>query len=169
MSNSCNDVAPLPVAFAMPGNSAIDPNCGMRVDADSPRYIDHAGKRYFFCSDGCRDRFNADPEAIRAKGRRREIDKGRTDPVCGMRTDPEHPEHHAEYQGQAYHFCSETCSRKFRSNPERYLGEAPSRRRRTRRPLYTCPMHPEIRQQGPGDCPKCGMALEPMMPERRGR
>ncbi|MGB8635088.1 MAG: heavy metal translocating P-type ATPase [Rhodanobacteraceae bacterium] len=153
-----------PVAFASDDGYAIDPNCGMRVDVDSQRHLDHAGKRHFFCSDGCRDKFKADPEAVRAKGRRREIDKGRMDPVCGMRTDPEHAAHHAEHDAHVYHFCSEACRKKFQSNPDRYLGDAPAAPPAAKDAIYTCPMHPEVQQQGPGDCPKCGMALEPMMP-----
>jgi Cu+-exporting ATPase len=84
------------------------------------------------------------------------------DPVCGMTVDPEMTPHHAEYGGDNYHFCSAGCRSKFVADPEAYLGSKPS-------PvpdappgaIWTCPMHPQIRQEGPGSCPICGMALEP--------
>ena len=86
------------------------------------------------------------------------------DPVCGMRTDPEHPKHSTEHEGHAYHFCSAGCREKFQAEPERWLGDAPAAAPAPKNALYTCPMDPEIQQVGPGDCPICGMALEPMMP-----
>jgi P-type Cu+ transporter len=84
------------------------------------------------------------------------------DPVCGMRVDPHTAEHRSQHAGHPYYFCSKGCLTKFEADPERYLNEAD-------RPaeevpdgtIYTCPMHPEIRQVGPGSCPICGMALEP--------
>ena len=86
------------------------------------------------------------------------------DPVCGMTIDPTTSAHHAEHEGQAFHFCSAGCRTKFIGDPDRYLttdpkpgAPAPSGT------IYTCPMHPEIRQEGPGSCPICGMALEPEM------
>ncbi|RSV13422.1 heavy metal translocating P-type ATPase [Sphingomonas sp. ABOLF] len=87
------------------------------------------------------------------------------DPVCGMAVDPAKTAHHAEQDGVAYHFCCAGCRTKFLADPDRYLGDAP----RAQAPaapdaIYTCPMHPEIRQQGPGTCPICGMALEPEAP-----
>jgi Cu+-exporting ATPase len=86
------------------------------------------------------------------------------DPVCGMTVDPATPLRH-EHGGTTYYFCAPSCRDKFRAAPERYL--AP----KTTAPptmaeldaVYTCPMHPEVRQQGPGACPFCGMALEPAM------
>jgi len=85
------------------------------------------------------------------------------DPVCGMTVDPHTVKYHAEHAGQAYYFCAMGCRDKFIAAPARYLGE------RVPEPvipgaLYTCPMHPEVQQVGPGACPKCGMALEPMLP-----
>lgn len=88
---------------------------------------------------------------------------GVKDPVCGMAVDPETTAHHASHAGQSYHFCSAGCRTKFVAEPERYLGapkpvvEAPPGA------VWTCPMHPEIRQDHPGACPICGMALEPEM------
>jgi len=85
---------------------------------------------------------------------------GATDPVCGMNVDPHTAKHRADHQGHPYYFCCAGCRAKFIADPEKYLG--------AREPevvpegtIYTCPMHPEIRQVGPGSCPICGMALEP--------
>ncbi len=87
------------------------------------------------------------------------------DPVCGMTVDPAKTTHHAEHQGKAYYFCSAGCRTRFVTDPNAYLGTkpfpAPSA---TPGAMWTCPMHSEIRQQGPGTCPICGMALEPEDP-----
>ena len=84
------------------------------------------------------------------------------DPVCGMTVDPETTAHRAEFDGKPFFFCSAGCRTKFVAEPARYLDggktEAPVAPAGT---VYTCPMHPEIRQVGPGSCPICGMALEP--------
>ena len=87
------------------------------------------------------------------------------DPVCGMTVDPEKTAHHAAHEGHNYHFCSAGCRTKFMATPAKYLADAP-------RPapiaasgaMWTCPMHSQIRQPGPGNCPICGMALEPEAP-----
>ena len=88
-----------------------------------------------------------------------------TDPVCGMKVAGD-PKREAQYQGETYHFCSERCLAKFRASPETYV--APSKPEpATAAPegtIYTCPMHPEIRQPAPGNCPICGMTLEPVIP-----
>ena len=77
-----------------------------------------------------------------------------------MRVDPEHAAAKSTYQGQSYYFCSAGCRAKFDGDPEKYLhpGAQPEAMHAVE---YTCPMHPEVRQLGPGSCPKCGMALEP--------
>ena len=93
-----------------------DPVCGMKVSADSPHHAQHAGQRYFFCSAGCRKKFEGDPGSYV---------KGLADGTAKVTAD--HHVHSADT-------------------------------------IYTCPMHPEIRQSGPGSCPICGMALEPLMP-----
>ena len=85
---------------------------------------------------------------------------GVLDPVCGMTVDPHTAKHRADHRGHTYYFCSAGCRTKFVADPQKYLGE------REPEPVaegttYTCPMHPEIRQIGPGSCPICGMALEP--------
>ncbi|MEO6028277.1 MAG: heavy metal translocating P-type ATPase [Candidatus Binatia bacterium] len=85
------------------------------------------------------------------------------DPVCGMTVDPATTPHHAEHDGQPYHFCSARCREKFLADPGKYLApiSAPPPAPTDLAREYTCPMHPEIVQLGPGPCPLCGMALEP--------
>ena len=85
------------------------------------------------------------------------------DPVCGMDVDPSKSEHHAHHAARDYHFCSAGCKTKFIADPAHYL-TGKHREVSENVPagtIYTCPMHPEIRQEGPGSCPICGMALEP--------
>jgi len=89
-----------------------------------------------------------------------------TDPVCGMSTAQEGKFIHHKHDGKSYYFCSEHCLTTFKTDPEKFTGkkeEAPSAVKHTHdsSQVYTCPMHPEVEQQGPGSCPKCGMALEP--------
>ena len=86
------------------------------------------------------------------------------DPVCGMTVDPHTAKHKAEHAGRTYYFCCGGCRAKFLADPARYLTE----KKLPAEPvpegaIYTCPMHPEIQQVGPGACPICGMALEPML------
>ncbi|HSO66545.1 MAG TPA: heavy metal-binding domain-containing protein, partial [Desulfatirhabdiaceae bacterium] len=87
----------------------------------------------------------------------------RKDPVCNMTVSGD-SEYHYHYAAKDYYFCSESCLHKFKEHPEQYLDQETSPALKTHGGLmtYTCPMHPEIQQQGPGHCPKCGMALEPM-------
>jgi Cu+-exporting ATPase len=102
------------------------------------------------------------------------------DPVCGMTVKLGAGKPTFDYKGTTYHFCSEGCRRKFSENPERYLAKSPgsapvegahdhashsppSTAAETKGPLYTCPMHPQIIRDRPGNCPICGMALEPMV------
>jgi Cu+-exporting ATPase len=87
------------------------------------------------------------------------------DPVCGMEVTPEDAAGSCQYQGQRFYFCNESCLEQFRANPQQFL--APLSDRITlpaanSDAIYTCPMDPEVRQHGPGACPKCGMALEPL-------
>ena len=86
-----------------------------------------------------------------------------TDPVCGMTVTPASEHHHA-YQDSDYYFCSKSCQMKFTADPEHYLNppEPAADTNATDSQTYTCPMHPEIQQPGPGSCPRCGMALEPV-------
>jgi P-type Cu+ transporter len=84
------------------------------------------------------------------------------DPVCGMTVDPAKTPHRHDYRHRTYYFCSAGCHGKFAADPEKYL--KPGAIREPMLPkgaIYTCPMHPDVRQVGPGSCPICGMALEP--------
>ena len=85
------------------------------------------------------------------------------DPVCGMTVDGHTAKHRAEHAGHPYYFCSAGCRTKFVTEPSKYLKEAAEQSPAsiTSGALYTCPMHPQIRQVGPGNCPICGMTLEP--------
>jgi P-type Cu+ transporter len=88
------------------------------------------------------------------------------DPVCGMQVDPATSKHRFDHRGESFHFCSAGCRTKFAANPGKYLtkSEPPAAASHADVPkgaIYTCPMHPEVRQVGPGSCPICGMALEP--------
>lgn len=87
-------------------------------------------------------------------------DHNAKDPVCGMDVDPHETKHRAEHQGKTWYFCSGGCREKFEKDPKQYLGDKPQPKADPDA-IYTCPMHPEVRQKGPGDCPECGMALEP--------
>ncbi len=86
------------------------------------------------------------------------------DPVCGMSVDPQTAKHRAEYHGHEYVFCSAGCHEKFMADPEKYVAKesAAETPAADKGAIYTCPMHPQIRQIGPGFCPICGMALEPV-------
>lgn len=90
-----------------------------------------------------------------------------TDPVCKMNIEESEAAAKQTHRGATYHFCSTSCRDKFLNNPEAYLGEEQVLEAREESPkdgtVYTCPMHPEVRQPGPDSCPKCGMALEPMV------
>ncbi|HEY8336083.1 MAG TPA: heavy metal translocating P-type ATPase [Tardiphaga sp.] len=89
---------------------------------------------------------------------------GRTtvrDPVCGMTVDPAASKHRFDYRGETYHFCSAGCRTKFAASPQQYLDKSTPKADVPEGAIYTCPMHPQIRQVGPGSCPICGMALEP--------
>jgi Cu+-exporting ATPase len=84
-----------------------------------------------------------------------------TDPVCGMKVDTATSKHRVEHGGTTFHFCSNGCRTRFEADPEKY--QAPKAPEATKpAAIYTCPMHPQIRQVGPGSCPLCGMALEPV-------
>ena len=91
----------------------------------------------------------------------------RIDPVCGMKVEPETATADVQHDGKTYYFCSKSCKAKFRADPSRYLNKADEeaedhRTKQAPGTVYTCPMHPEIVEDKPGSCPKCGMALEPM-------
>jgi P-type Cu+ transporter len=169
-----------------------DPVCGMTPNPDTAiakgNTTVHAGVRYVFCCAGCKAKFDAAPEKYLAPATAPTRAK---DPVCGMtpfiavaKSKGNHSVHH----GTDYYFCSAGCKAKFDAAPEKYLPPSPAvgdpadhccaghktEHRggdKTSAPpanakgvLYTCPMHPEVKQMGPGDCPICGMALEPADP-----
>ncbi len=85
------------------------------------------------------------------------------DPVCGMTVDPHKTSHRAEHAGRTHYFCSAGCRQRFAADPAKYLAsaEAEAPPPVPAGTIYTCPMHPQVRQAGPGSCPICGMALEP--------
>lgn len=164
--------------------TAFDPVCGMAVDPATAKHVStHDGQAFYFCCAGCKAKFDASPATYVAAGLKSAAGGCRDgepaahdhahhghahamkDPVCGMTVDPNTATYHADHDGQTYHFCSARCREKFVAGPSSYLQDRPA----ASPPappgtIYTCPMHPEVQQVGPGDCPKCGMALEPMMP-----
>jgi Cu+-exporting ATPase len=83
------------------------------------------------------------------------------DPVCGMSVDPATSPHRFDYDDKTFHFCSAGCRTKFAADPQKYLDKRQPKAAVPEGAIYTCPMHPQIRQVGPGSCPICGMALEP--------
>jgi len=87
-----------------------------------------------------------------------------TDPVCGMTVKPDSA-HATTHDGRLIRFCSAKCLARFEADPQRYLAPPAPQEAVPAATEYTCPMHPDIRQPGPGTCPKCGMALEPLLPE----
>jgi P-type Cu+ transporter len=93
------------------------------------------------------------------------IKDGVRDPVCGMLVDPHRAKHRHQHEGRTYYFCSGGCLAKFKAEPVKYLGNAAQTEAAIvpEGTIYTCPMHPQIRQVGPGSCPICGMALEPVV------
>ena len=87
------------------------------------------------------------------------------DPVCGMTVNPVTTPHRHNHDGEPYYFCSAGCLNKFTADTTKYLGPAQAKPSAPapEGTIYTCPMHPQIRQVGPGSCPICGMALEPAL------
>ncbi|MBW2100463.1 MAG: HAD-IC family P-type ATPase, partial [Deltaproteobacteria bacterium] len=91
------------------------------------------------------------------------------DPVCGMTTEDKNAFSPYEHEGKTYYFCSEHCLTKFKNDPGLFTGgkhdlKPPEEKESGGAKKYTCPMHPEVKQEGPGTCPKCGIALEPLTP-----
>ncbi|NKK97653.1 heavy metal translocating P-type ATPase [Rhizobium leguminosarum bv. viciae] len=131
-----------------------DPVCGMTVDPQVGKpSLDYDGRTYHFCSEGCRTKFAAAPHDYLSA----------TDPVCGMTVDRSTAKHFLKANGEKFYFCSAACQAKFEADPAAYRnGNRPAAQPAPKGTLYTCPMHPEVVSDRPGDCPKCGMALEPM-------
>ena len=134
---------------------ARDPVCGMEVapSAGTPP-VDHRGRQYRFCSEPCRRQFAAAPADYLESN----------DPVCGMRVDRASARSVARHSGQAFFFCSERCRTRFEASPDEFLEPLPAAEPMPEGVLYTCSMDPEVVRDAPGDCPVCGMALEPMLP-----
>ncbi len=129
-----------------------DPVCGMTVEPkDSAITAVVDGNTYYFCCDGCRKKFEAAPENF----------KTAEDVVCGMTVSRATARHMTKHDGERFYFCSGSCKQKFEASPETYQDGKPAPEPMPEGTVYTCPMDPEIEQVGPGDCPICGMALEP--------
>ena len=146
--------------------AATDPVCHMKVDPKSAAgTAEHDGKTYYFCSKHCVERFTADPRKYLASGSAEAASATQaTDPVCGMTIHPMFAAGSAEHGGIKYYFCSKHCLESFKADPGKYLqpSAAPAVTEAAAGAQYTCPMHPEIVRDGPGDCPICGMALVPI-------
>jgi len=133
------------------GTNASSCGCGSGAIATSPAEIAKAG-----CCGGGHDHAadGGHPEhsghAVTVK-----------DPVCGMSVDPATSKHRFDHRGETFHFCSAGCKTKFAADPASYLDKAKPKAAAPAGAIYTCPMHPQVRQVGPGSCPICGMALEP--------
>jgi Cu+-exporting ATPase len=152
-------------------STARDPICGMSVDvASAKHHSEYEGKSFYFCCAGCKSKFDAEPARYIQPAPATFVSPAHVavspvkDPVCGMTVDRAATPHHAEHKGDDYHFCAARCRDKFVCDPAKYLQADRNQDAVVPGAIYTCPMHPEVHQQGPGDCPKCGMALEPMMP-----
>ena len=129
-----------------------DPVCGMEVDPEAGKpAVEHAGRSYHFCCQGCARKFAADPEAYLTA----------EDPVCGMKVERASARHMIRHEGEKVYFCSAGCRTRFEADPGKYLGPKAPPEPMPEGTVYTCPMDPEIEQIGPGTCPICGMALEP--------
>ncbi len=159
----------------------IDPICGMTVNpASAAGSFNHEGKIYYFCSAGCLQKFIAQSKGVPASGfvgieraKKETVRHGEmaatpggefVDPVCGMSVAPETAAGKYDYQSETFYFCSTGCLNKFRQNPASFLEKKKEEKQAATASEgveYTCPMHLEIVQIGPGSCPKCGMALEP--------
>jgi len=140
----------------------VDPVCGMTVDPANAAGSSRVGHQtFYFCSASCKQKFNADPAAYGvALPSSAEV----VDPVCGMTISEDDAAGSSEYGGTTYSFCSPSCKTKFDANPAAYAsGKRPEPKPAPAGAMYVCPMDPEVRQDKPGACPKCGMALEPEM------
>jgi len=168
----------------------IDPVCGMTVDpVTAAGKFEHKGVTYYFCNPHCLQKFSAEPESylnkpprlsemqapsvmVQLGGKSKSLPvmpmqaattvatETQIDPVCGMTVNPATAAGKHAHQGKTYYFCSAHCLDKFSADSDGVLHPKP----KSPAPVdveYTCPMDPEVRQIGPGACPKCGMALEP--------
>jgi len=153
--------------------------------------FDYKGETYYFCNPHCQQKFSSDPESylnkpplmsamqaqqpmVQLGGKSKSLPvmmpmptmttlaetETHIDPVCGMTVNPATAAGKHEHKGKEYYFCSAHCLHKFSTDPESVLNPKPQASAPTD-VEYTCPMHSEVIQIGPGSCPKCGMALEP--------
>ena len=165
----------------------IDPICGMTVEPETAaaKYEPGTGDPAYFCSAGCKDKFVSQIEgggdksihSVKTDNRSEETGVGTMshgdmnaapsgefiDPVCGMSVAAATAAGECEFKGETYYFCSTGCLNKFKQNPASFLDKKKEEKvaAASEGVEYTCPMHPEIVQIGPGSCPICGMALEP--------
>ncbi len=164
----------------------IDPICKMSVSPETAaaKYEPESGETVYFCAEGCKNKYVSNLE----KGENKIIEPAKAnisqksgetkashgamkaapegefiDPVCGMSVAPETAAGNYDFEGEIYYFCSTGCLSKFKQNPKSFLEEKEEEKleAESKGTEYTCPMHPEIVQIGPGSCPICGMALEP--------
>lgn len=165
-----------------------DPVCGMDVNKElAAGTQEYGGKTYAFCSQHCYNQFSEHPEQFVSaddasdhhshnhhhhghghhhKSAQESKYSDTVDPVCGMSV-PKDQAGKVEYQGQTYYFCSDGCRTRFQQDPAAFIKpveKSPKSEQQSSGSgtVYTCPMHPEIRESAPGSCPKCGMALEPV-------
>ena len=145
------------------GAALKDPVCGMTVEADAAHHTEFQGETIRFCSAHCLAKFKADPTKYVPSA---DSAEQATDPVCGMSVATDSP-HRATQDGGTYYFCCASCREKFTADPAAYLAPQPAASSAAPAPKgarYVCPMDPEVSQDHPGACPKCGMALEPELP-----
>jgi Cu+-exporting ATPase len=147
--------------------SIVDPICGMMVKPErAAGSAVHAGQAFYFCSQHCLERFQADPDRYAGGQRTSPLsltlapEAEAIDPVCHMRVLPASAAGSYEHRGTRYYFCSTHCLERFRARPGDFL-EGAARPTPMPGAPYSCPMHPEVKQDGPGSCPSCGMDLEP--------
>ncbi len=159
----------------------VDPVCGMTVNPETAAgSFEYNGQNYYFCSAGCLKKFRDDASRFikipaEPMGKKDHSAAEKVDPVCGMTVNPETAAGSFEYDGQNYYFCSAGCLKKFSEDPKKFLDKKTEKvasppvvieraQKSAATPTsqsYTCPMHPEVQQEKPGSCPKCGMGLEP--------
>jgi Cu+-exporting ATPase len=152
----------------------VDPVCGMSTEDETAfTPYEHEGRTYYFCSDHCLAGFKKDPGSFGAESEPchhgEESNNIYTDPVCGMSTEDETAFNPYQHEDKTYYFCSDHCLKKFKAAPGSFTDNGhehkpPQSKDSEAGAIYTCPMHPEVKQEGPGACPQCGMALEPLAP-----